>query len=51
MPGFERNILDRMISGGFMNKRVLGRPLKGNLRKRGKAGYVSHFILEIYRFI
>lgn len=36
--GIERGLLDKMISNNFMGKRRLGRPLKYNLRSRGKAG-------------
>lgn len=34
----EATILDRFISGAFMNKRHIGRPLKYNLRSKGKQG-------------
>ena len=36
----ERGLLDRMVSGAFMGKREIGRPLKYNIRTRGRAGYV-----------
>ena len=36
--GIERSVLDKMVSGQFMGKRRLGRPLKYNIRNRGKAG-------------
>ena len=36
----ERGLLDRMVSGAFMGKREIGRPIKYNIRTRGKAGYV-----------
>lgn len=38
--GFERGIIDKMINGAFMGKREIGRPLKYNIRNRGRHGYV-----------
>ena len=34
----ERTLLDRFVSGAFMNKRQIGRPLKYNLRGKGRSG-------------
>jgi hypothetical protein len=34
----EKSFLDRMINGAFMNKRQLGRPIKYNLRTKGRQG-------------
>lgn len=31
-------MLDKMVSGAFMGKRQIGRPLKYNIRPRGKDG-------------
>lgn len=39
--GIEKSILDKMVSGQFMGKRRLGRPLKYNIRNRGKAGWIE----------
>jgi len=36
--GIEKGLLDKMISNNFMGKRRLGRPLKYNIRNRGRAG-------------
>jgi hypothetical protein len=39
--GIERGLLDKMISNNFMGKRRLGRPLKYNIRHRGRAGWIE----------
>jgi len=39
--GIERGLLDKMISNNFMGKRRLGRPLKYNIRNRGRAGWLE----------
>jgi hypothetical protein len=31
-------LLDKMVNSAFLGKRVIGRPLKYNIRQRGKAG-------------
>jgi len=31
-------LVDKMVHGAFLNKRRMGRPLKYNIRNRGKAG-------------
>ena len=43
----ERGLLDRMVSGAFMGKREIGRPIKYNIRTRGRAGYVYFIIASI----
>ena len=49
----ERGLLDRMVSGAFMGKREIGRPIKYNIRTRGKAGYVLSINLAslLYAFL
>jgi len=37
----ERGLLDRMVSGAFMGKREIGRPIKYNIRTRGRAGWIE----------
>jgi hypothetical protein len=34
----EAGLLDKMINGAFLGKRQIGRPLKYNIRPRGRAG-------------
>lgn len=34
----ETGLLDKMINGAFLGKRQIGRPLKYNIRARGRAG-------------
>ncbi len=34
----ERTLLDRFVNGAFMNKRQIGRPLKYNIRPKGRQG-------------
>jgi len=34
----ETSLLDKMVNGAFMNKRQLNRPLKYNLRSKGRLG-------------
>jgi len=46
--GIERGLLDKMVSGAFMGKREIGRPLKYNTRNRGKHGYVVNSISILY---
>ena len=31
-------LLDKMVNGAFLGKRQMGRPLKYNIRTRGRAG-------------
>jgi hypothetical protein len=49
--GIERGIIDKLINGAFMGKREIGRPLKYNIRNRGRHGYVvTSFILIYFLF-
>lgn len=41
MVRLERSLLDRAINVSVLNKRQLSRPLKHNLRTKGKIGYVD----------
>lgn len=34
----EATLLDRFVHGAFLNKRHIGRPLKYNLKGKGRAG-------------
>jgi len=34
-------LLDKMVNGAFLGKRQMGRPLKYNIRTRGRAGWVE----------
>jgi hypothetical protein len=34
----ETTLLDKMINGAFLHKRHIGRPLKYNLRTKGRLG-------------
>jgi len=34
-------LLDKMVNGAFLGKRQLGRPIKYNIRSRGKAGWIE----------
>jgi hypothetical protein len=38
MGKLERSFLDKMVNGAFLNKRQIGRPIKYNLRSKGKQG-------------
>jgi hypothetical protein len=38
MGKLERSFLDKMVNGAFLNKRQIGRPIKYNLRNKGKQG-------------
>lgn len=38
MGKLERSFLDRMVNGAFMNKRQIGRPIKYNIRNKGRQG-------------
>lgn len=35
----EKTFLDKFVNGAFYNKRAIGRPLKYNLRGKGRQGY------------
>lgn len=57
----EATLLDRFVSGAFMHKRHIGRPLKYNLRGKGRVGWlelvfnprnkVEQFVSKTLRFI
>lgn len=34
----ERGLLDKMINGAFLGKRKMGRPVKYNIRTKGRVG-------------
>ena len=38
--GLERSLLDKAFNGALMGKRKIGRPIRYNLRQKGKQGYV-----------
>ena len=38
--GIERGLLDKAVNGALMGKRRIGRPIRYNLRTKGKQGYV-----------
>ena len=38
MVKLESTFLDRIVAGAFQNKRQIGRPLKYNIRGKGKQG-------------
>jgi hypothetical protein len=40
MVKLERTFLDKYINGAFLNKRQIGRPIKYNIRNKGRQGYV-----------
>jgi len=46
--GLGSGMLDKMVHGAFLGKRQIGRPLKYNIRTRGKAGYVIYNQTQIY---
>lgn len=37
----ERGLLDKAINGALLGKRKIGRPIRYNLRTKGKVGYVT----------
>lgn len=37
----ERGLLDKMVNGAFLNKRKIGRPLKYNIRHKGRLGWIE----------
>lgn len=41
MVKLERSLLDRAINVAVFNKRQINRPLKGNLRTKGKVGWIE----------
>jgi hypothetical protein len=61
MGKLERSFLDKMVNGAFLNKRQIGRPIKYNLRNKGKQGWMElvfnprnnmeKYISETLRFI
>lgn len=38
--GIGRGMLDKAINGALLGKRKIGRPIRYNLRTKGKQGYV-----------
>ena len=40
MP-IEKSLLDRMVNGAFLGKRRIGRPLKYNVRSKGRQGWIE----------
>jgi len=38
MVKLERTYLDKFINGAFLNKRQIGRPIKYNIRNKGRQG-------------
>jgi hypothetical protein len=38
MVKLESTLLDKFVSGAFMNKRHIGRPLKFNIKGKGRQG-------------
>ena len=40
MP-MERSLMDKAINGALLGKRKIGRPIRYNLRTKGKVGYVT----------
>jgi len=49
MVKLEATFLDRMLNGAFLAKRHLGRPLKYNIRSKGRLGYLHslHIFLPL----
>jgi hypothetical protein len=41
MVRLETTLLDRFISGSFAGKRVIGNPLKYNIRNKGRQGWIE----------
>jgi hypothetical protein len=39
--GIERGLLDKAINGALMGKRKIGRPIRYNIRDKGKTGYIE----------
>jgi len=37
----ETTLLDKFVNGAFMNKRHIGRPLKHNIRSKGRMGWIE----------
>jgi hypothetical protein len=40
MP-MERSLIDKAVNGALLGKRKIGRPIRYNLRTKGKVGYVT----------
>jgi hypothetical protein len=38
MAKLERGLLDKMINGAFLGKRQVGRPIKYNIKGKGRQG-------------
>jgi hypothetical protein len=41
MVNIGKGLVDRMVHGAFFGKRKMGRPVKYNIRPRGKAGFIE----------
>lgn len=37
----ERSLIDKAVNGALLGKRKIGRPIRYNLRQKGKVGYVT----------
>jgi hypothetical protein len=37
----ERGLLDKMVNGAFLGKRKMGRPVKYNIRTKGRQGWIE----------
>lgn len=41
MPKLETTLLDKFVNGAFLGKRQIGRPLKYNIRNKGRVGWIE----------
>jgi len=41
MPKLETTLLDKFVNGAFLGKRQIGRPLKYNIRNKGRQGWIE----------
>jgi hypothetical protein len=41
MPGLEKTLLDRFVNGAFLGKRKMGRPIKYNIKTKGRQGWIE----------
>jgi hypothetical protein len=41
MGRFEKAFLDRYVNGAFLGKREMGRPIKYNIRTKGRQGWIE----------
>jgi len=39
--GLERSLLDRFINGAYLGKRKIGRPVKYNIKTKGRQGWIE----------